>query len=163
MGSQPPSPNVKTLCSFEPQIWPEILTSRDAESTCFKGSRTSCDVMILGIVGQIFGRKKKITPRDGCFLPIRVLCGDFKITLLFRNFPVPAPVLSRKSCRKNGGRAAAHVGGVLQYRWEMYCWASISSRLRTQEGTAIQMKGVLPYKLEVYCSTFFKTSRGWGF
>ena len=35
MGSQHPSPNVKTLCNFEPQIWREMITSRDAESTCF--------------------------------------------------------------------------------------------------------------------------------
>ena len=35
LGSQHPSPNVKTLCNFEPQIWPEMITSRDAESTCF--------------------------------------------------------------------------------------------------------------------------------
>ena len=33
MGSQHPSPNVKTLCNFEPDFWPEIITSRDAEST----------------------------------------------------------------------------------------------------------------------------------
>ena len=32
---------VPDFCNFEPQIWPEIITSRDAESTCFKGSRTS--------------------------------------------------------------------------------------------------------------------------
>ena len=49
MGSQHPSPNVKTLCNFEPQIWPEIITSRDAERTCFKGSRTSCDVIIFDL------------------------------------------------------------------------------------------------------------------
>ena len=53
------------------------------------------------------------------------------------------------------------MGGVLQYKWEVYC--SLSSRIRSQEGTAIQMGGVLPYKLEVYCSTFSETSRGWGF
>ena len=58
MGSQHPSPNVKTLCNFEPQIWPEIITSRDAESTCFKGSRTSCDVIIFAFFGPNFGRKK---------------------------------------------------------------------------------------------------------
>ena len=39
LGSQHPSPNVKTLCNFEPQIWPEIITSRDAESTCLKVQR----------------------------------------------------------------------------------------------------------------------------
>ena len=35
LGSQHPSPNVKSLRNFEPQIWPEIIASRDAESTCF--------------------------------------------------------------------------------------------------------------------------------
>ena len=64
MGSQQQSPNVKTFCTFEPQIWPEIITSRDAESTCFKGSRTSCDVIIFHIFWP-----EKITSRDGCFLP----------------------------------------------------------------------------------------------
>ena len=58
MGSQHPSPNVKTFCNFEPQIWREIITSRDAESTCFKGSRTSCDVIILGNFWPNFGRKR---------------------------------------------------------------------------------------------------------
>ena len=56
--SQHPSPNVKTLCNFEPRIWPEIITSREAESTCFKGSRTSCDVITLGIFVPNFGRKR---------------------------------------------------------------------------------------------------------
>ena len=58
---------------------------------------------------------------------------------------------------------AVQMGGVLQYKWEVYCWVSLSSRLRSQEGPAIQMVGVLPYKLEVYCRTFSGTSRGWGF
>ena len=58
MGSQYPSPNVKTLCNFEPNFWPEIITSRDAESTCFKGSRTSCEVIIFGIFGPNFGQKR---------------------------------------------------------------------------------------------------------
>ena len=59
MGSQHPLPDVKTLCNFEPQIWPEIITSRDAESTCFNGSRTSCDVMMFGFVlAQILAGKK---------------------------------------------------------------------------------------------------------
>ena len=66
LGSQHPSPNVKTLCNFEPQIWPEIITSRDARSTGFKGSRTSCDVMNFGIFAKFW--PAKITSRDGCFL-----------------------------------------------------------------------------------------------
>ena len=57
LGSQHPSPNVKNFPRFEPQIWPESITSRDAENTCFKGSRTSCDVIIFGIFFPNFGRK----------------------------------------------------------------------------------------------------------
>ena len=69
MGSQHPSPNVKTFCKFEPQIWLEIITSRDAKSACFKGSRTSCREIIFGIFWPKFW-PEKITSRDGCFLPI---------------------------------------------------------------------------------------------
>ena len=36
LGSQHPSPNVKTLCNIEPQIWPEIITSRDAKVLVLK-------------------------------------------------------------------------------------------------------------------------------
>ena len=61
MGSQHPSPNVKTFCKFEPQIWLEIITSRDAESACFKGSRTSCRETNLAFFGQILARKDHIT------------------------------------------------------------------------------------------------------
>ena len=55
------------------------------------------------------------------------------------------------------------MGGVLQYKWEAYCGVSLSSKLRSQESTAIRMGGVLPYKLEVYCRTFQTSCRGWGF
>ena len=58
MGSQHPSPNVKTFCKFEPQIWLEIITSRDAKSACFKGSRTSCREIIFGIFWPNFGQKR---------------------------------------------------------------------------------------------------------
>ena len=62
MGSQHPSPNVKTFCNFEPQTWPEMITSRDAESTCFEGSRTSCDVIYFWhFLGQIVAGKDHIT------------------------------------------------------------------------------------------------------
>ena len=44
------------------------------------------------------------------------------------------------------------MGGVLQYEWEVYCWVSLSSRLRSQEGTAIQMGDVLPYKFDFFVS-----------
>ena len=55
------------------------------------------------------------------------------------------------------------MGGVLQYKWKVYCRVSLSSKLRSQESTAIQMGAVLPYKLEVYCRTFSTSCRGWGF
>ena len=50
------------------QIWPEMITSRDAKSTCFEAfsSRMSCDVIIWGIFGAGFG-SKTFTSRDGCF------------------------------------------------------------------------------------------------
>ena len=57
MGSQHPSPNVKTTSNFEPQIWLEIITSHDAQSPCFKGSRTSCREIIFGIFWPNFGKK----------------------------------------------------------------------------------------------------------
>ena len=58
MGNHHPSPNVKNLCTFEPQIWLEIITSRDAQSACFKGSQTSCTELISGVFWPRFGRKK---------------------------------------------------------------------------------------------------------
>ena len=58
MGNQHPSPNVKTLCNFETQIWLEIITSRDAKSACFQGSRTSCREITVGILGANFGQKR---------------------------------------------------------------------------------------------------------
>ena len=67
----------------------------------------------------------------------------------------PTPSISQKYCRTNGRCTAVQVGGILQYKWEVYCWVSLSSSLRSQEGPAIQMGGVLPYEMEVYCSTFF--------
>ena len=45
MGSQHPSPNVKTLCNFKPNFRTEIITSRAAKNSCFKGSRTPYDVI----------------------------------------------------------------------------------------------------------------------
>ena len=57
-GSQHPSPNVKTLCNFETQIWLEIITSRDVKTARFKGSRTSCRETICAIFGANFGQKR---------------------------------------------------------------------------------------------------------
>ena len=50
----------KTLCPFELHI-----TACDAKSACFKGSRTSCDVMISGCCCQGRFRPTKIASRDG--------------------------------------------------------------------------------------------------
>ena len=58
MGSQHPSPNVKNLCNFETQIWLEIITSREAQRACFKGSQTSCaEIISCFFLGPRFGRK----------------------------------------------------------------------------------------------------------
>ena len=67
MSSQHQSPNVKTFCNFEPQIWPEMITSHNAKRACFKGSRTSCDVINCWLFWAKFW-PEKIAPRDGCFL-----------------------------------------------------------------------------------------------
>ena len=50
-------------------LWGSI-TSRDAKSTCFKGSRTLCDVIIFWHVFFAKFWPEKITSRDGCVLPI---------------------------------------------------------------------------------------------
>ena len=39
---------------------------------------------------------------------------------------------------------------------------SLSSKLRSQQGTAVQMGRLQRYKLEVYCSTFQTSCTGWG-
>ena len=69
-------------------------------------------------------------------------------------WPQP-PVFFQKYCRTNGGRTAVQMGGVLQYKWEVYCRVSLSSKVRSQEArdtnggrTAVQIGGVLPYFLD---------------
>ena len=69
MGSQHPSPDVTTLCNFEPEIWPETIISRDAESTCLKGPRTSCDVINVGIFWPNVGRKRSHHVMDASCRP----------------------------------------------------------------------------------------------
>ena len=54
------------------------------------------------------------------------------------------------------------MGGVLRYKREVYCGVSLSSRLRSQQGTALQMGGVLRCKLEVYCQCFSDKLSGLG-
>ena len=66
---------------------------------------------------------------------------------------------------------AIQMGGVLQYKWEVYCDTngrstdniSLSSERRGTKSTAVQIGGVLQYKWEVYCDTFLRSSGGWGF
>ena len=61
MGSQHPSPNVKTLCNFETQIWLEIIASRDAKSACWKVRGRHVERYSLASLGQILVRKDHIT------------------------------------------------------------------------------------------------------
>ena len=64
---QHPSPNVKTICNFEPQIWPEILTSR--------------------ALSKLW--PEKITSRDGCLLLKRGSVCHFCISLVLQYLGVP--------------------------------------------------------------------------
>ena len=59
---------------------------------------------------------------------------------------------SWQDCRTHARPTAVQAAGVLQYKWEVCCWVSLSG-FGSQGGTAIQMRGVLPYKLELYCGT----------
>ena len=87
MGSQHPSPNVKNLCNFETQIWPEMITSHDAKSACFKGSRTSCTEINSGIFGKIW--PEKTTSRDGCVLLMELIL----LTIVFESFLLTSAAL----------------------------------------------------------------------
>ena len=71
----------------------------------------------------------------------------------FRNFPVTPSTFSKVLPYKWEAYCS-----LQQYKREVYCWASLSSRLRSKECPAIQTGGVLPYKLKMYCSTLFETS-----
>ena len=64
LGRQHPSPNVKTPCSFELLIWPEIITSRDAESTCFKAQGRHVMWWMLGNFWPNFGQKRSYHVMD---------------------------------------------------------------------------------------------------
>ena len=62
----------------------------------------------------------------------------------------------------NGRRITSTIGGVLQYKLEVYCGVSLSPKLRSQQGTALKTGGVLRYKLEVYRQYFSDTLYGFG-
>ena len=88
LGSQHPSPNVKTFCKFEPQIWLEFITSRDAKSACFKGSRTSCREIFFGIFWPSFGRKRSHHVMDAsCRFPQNFAPFPDTVKRIFCQFP----------------------------------------------------------------------------
>ena len=69
--------------------------------------------------------------------------------------PWPATELRADCCQKRSGdpnpqyflkSTAVQMGGVLPYKWEAYCRVSLSSKLKSQESTAI-------YKWVAYCRT----------
>ena len=65
-------------------------------------------------------------------------------SLLSGSFRNPQPlVFSQKYCRYAWEAYCGTIGGVLQYRLEVYCGVSLSSKLRSQQGTALQMGGVV--------------------
>ena len=76
--------------------------------------------------------------------------------------PTSGGIFSKVSPVQIGRRTAVQMGGVLQYKLEVYCCISISPKLRSQRGTALQMGGVLRYKLEVYRQYFSDKLYGLG-
>ena len=65
-------------------------------------------------------------------------------------------------CGTNRRRTAVQIGGVLQYKLEVYCGVSLSPKLGSQRGTALQMGGVLRYTWEVYRQYFSEKLHGLG-
>ena len=70
----------------------------------------------------------------------------------------PTPGILSKVLPVQWGRTAVQIGSVPQYKLEMYCCISLSSRLRSQQDTALQMGGVRRYRLEVAtpCCSFYE-------
>ena len=83
-----------------------------------------------------------------------ILANRFRVPELQKRSGDPNPYyFSKSTAVQMGGRTAVQMGGVLRYKWEAYCRVSLSSKLSSQESTAIQM----------YCRTFQTSCRGWGF
>ena len=80
------------------------------------------------------------------------------------NFPgTPNPsIFSKVLPVQMGGVSPLEIGGVLQYKLEVYCGVSRSPKQRSQQRTALQMGGVLRYKLGVYCQYFSDKLYGLG-
>ena len=131
MDSQNPSPNAKTLCNFEPQIWPEIITSRDTESTCSEGSRTSCDVIIVGVFGANLGRKRSHHVMDASFWWKWNHLSFWRFPRFQNDFPQRAPnppefaqpSLSRVKARSSPARGA-NLGVFVPYGQSWGCRGS---------------------------------------
>ena len=129
LGTRGPQPFVKTpFGSCRCQI---LLTSHFACCTKFpkQDPRGPCETSNC--------LASKLTPR--CLVAIfdSQLPSPKLISGTFRR-PQP-PRFSQKYCRTDGRCTAVQMGGVLQYKWEVYCWVSLSSRRRSQGGPAIQM------------------------
>ena len=111
---------MKNLGTFEPQIWLEIITSRDAKSTCFKGSQTSCTEMISGVFWPKFGRKR----------PHHVMDAACKAIMLATRFPstihITAAALKLGFPRHRFARRASASGDEVhaQQRFDKCCMQS---------------------------------------
>ena len=60
----------------------------------------------------------------------------------------------------NGRRTAVQIGGVLQYKLEVYCGVPFLQSLEASEAQRYKWGGVLRYKLEVYRQYFSDTLYG---
>ena len=84
--------------------------------------------LIFQLSLQLWARRAQMTPVAG---------KSFRKVSVF-------PQIKEKIAEKYFSKVTpVQMGGVLQYRLEVYCGDSLASRLRSQQGTALQMGGVL--------------------
>ena len=84
---------------------------------------------------SLYGSKHRVI-QDAVFRHLQ-LCTKLLIAQI-RNFPEPpTPGNFLNCCSANERRTAVQVGGVLQYKCEVYCGVSFSSSLGSQERTAM--------------------------
>ena len=133
---QHPSPNVKTFCKFEPQIWLEIITSRDAKSACFKGSRTSCREIIFGIFWPNFGQKRSHHVMDAsCRRRASAVAENFRQNAEIVGNCV-SHILDVKHCKTRG---ADNVGKCREFGRRLLQTPEVRSALQTPLCTALSL------------------------
>ena len=111
---------------FEPRTWPEMITWRDAKSAFFKGSRASCNMIVLVFLGAKFpitSFEAKKMAWGKCSLVKLVFKG--RLSLRGKIFPLrensPNFSLERKFCLK---RCLGLAGQKSHHVMDASCWES---------------------------------------